>query len=123
MWRKKMILTLLGLLCFLTWSYGQAQGAAKVAPKGEGRGKGSGQWRMDAWGRGEEVVQLLEKLQKENPAEYKRLNDLRQNEPEQFYREIRNMLPRRDEWSGKINQAEQKCRELAEKYKKAKNED
>ena len=123
MWHQSKILPLVGLLCCLTWGFCQAQDAVgKTGSRGEGRAKASGHWRMDAWGRGEEVVKLLEKLQKENPREFKRLEELRKNEPEQFYREVRSKLPRRSEWAGKINQVEQKCRQLAKEYQNAKTE-
>lgn len=123
MWHQNKMLPLVGLLCCLTWGFCQAQDAAgKAGPRGEGRAKTSAHWRMDAWGRGEEVVKLLEKLQKENVEEFKRLEELRKNEPEQFYREVRSKLPRRSQWSGKINQVEQKCRELAAEYQNAKTE-
>lgn len=79
-------------------------------------------WRFDAWGRGEEVVKLLEKLKAEDPQEYERLEQLRKSDVEKFFREVRSKLPRRNEFGSKLSPIEQRCQELSRSYLTAKDD-
>jgi hypothetical protein len=118
----------LTLLLFLGFDMVRAQdnrGAATQEPaNGEpGMSGMSGKhWRLDAWGKGQDVVKLLEKMKAENPEEYRRLEELRRTDLEQFFREVRGKLPRRSEFAGKIGQIERQCREMGQQYLAAKDE-
>jgi len=79
-------------------------------------------WRFDAWGKGEEVVKMLEKLRAEDPQEYERLEQLRKSDVEKFFREVRSRLPRREGFSSKISPIEQRCQELSRSYLAAKDD-
>ncbi|HOG52171.1 MAG TPA: hypothetical protein PKY10_16400 [Lentisphaeria bacterium] len=97
-----------------------AQGARRTAsPQKQPK---TSSWRFDAWGRGEEVVKLLEKLKAEDPQEYDRLEQLRKSDVEKFFREIRSRLPRRDGFTSKISPIEQRCQELSRSYLAAKDD-
>ena len=120
------LLAMMGLGLCLSTAWAQDAGATAPPPPPEPppetRLKASSHWRLEAWGKGEEVVKLLEKLKTENPQEYQRLEELRKTDVEKFFREVRSKLPRRSEFISKIGLIEQKCRDLSRDYRAAKGE-
>lgn len=119
------LLAMMGLGFGLSLGTAWAQDGGKAAPPEpppENRPPASSHWRLDAWGKGEEVVKLLEKLKTENPQEYQRLEELRKTDVEKFFREVRSKLPRRSEFMSKIGPIEQRCRELSRDYLAAKDD-
>ena len=70
----------------------------------------------------DDVVILMNRLKKENPEEYARLDQLRQTNHGQFFAEIRKLLPRDNNAIQKMMENERLCRQIAQKIKGCQDE-
>ncbi|MFA5204998.1 MAG: hypothetical protein WC708_11410, partial [Lentisphaeria bacterium] len=64
---------------------------------------------------------LLDRLRQDNPKEFARLSELRSKNPEQFRKEVRNLLGGRM-FTGRQTEEDKACQELAAKYRAAKSD-
>jgi len=67
------------------------------------------------WIKGEDILLIMNKLKKENPEEFKRLDELRRTDRAQFFGAIRKYMPKRTPFNADVFRNEQACRELARK--------
>ncbi|MGI6355768.1 MAG: hypothetical protein ACOX6W_11830 [Lentisphaeria bacterium] len=114
------LLAMMSLVLGLNLGTAYAQGGRRAAS--QQKQPKTSNWRFDAWGRGEEVVKMLEKLRVEDPQEYERLEQLRKSDVKKFFHEVRCRLPRREGVSSKIGPIEQRCQELSRSYLAAKDD-
>lgn len=73
--------------------------------------------------RADDVVIIMNRLKKENPEEYARLDQLRQTNHGQFFAEIRKLLPRETNAIQTMMENERVCRQLAQKIRACQNEE
>ncbi len=73
--------------------------------------------------RGEDMRVLMNKLKTENPEEYARLQELRKTDKQQFFKELRQHMPKRNNGNGELWKSERECRELVRQIKAAQNEE
>lgn len=96
-------------------SYAQALGEGKHEPRTE-KFKGGEHHKPMRWGGGPspDIFVFMNKLKKENPEEYTRLNELRKTDFKAFITEMRQRLPKRPDFN-KIGELKKQERELAQK--------
>ena len=94
-----------------------SDGDGLTTPSGrpEWAGKRPPHRKPGEWLRGEDILLLMNKLKKENPEEFKRLDDLRRPDRAQFFSAIRKHMPKRAPFNAEVIRNEQACRELARK--------
>ncbi|MBQ6472034.1 MAG: hypothetical protein IJJ33_08625 [Victivallales bacterium] len=94
---------------------GDGEGLRPPAAKPEWQGKRPPHRKPGEWLRGEDILLLMNKLKKENPEEFKRLDELRRTDRAQFFGAIRKYMPKRMPFNAEVMRNEQACRELARK--------
>ena len=92
-----------------------------VEKDGPGDGREGRHWRRpgERWGRGADIRELMEKLKKDDPKEYERLEALGKSDRMAYYKEIGKMLPQGPMRNSKLGVLEQKCRDLGKQYREA----
>ncbi|MBQ7650629.1 MAG: hypothetical protein IJS15_06695 [Victivallales bacterium] len=65
------------------------------------------------WGRGNEIMVIMQELKKDNPEEYARLTELRKTDTQAFFTEIRKRLPKPKNNMRTMFRMETECRNLA----------
>jgi len=73
--------------------------------------------------RGEEFRKVWERLQKEKPEEFERLEKLKRTNREEYYRELRKLFPQQVRIPNKTMKLDQQCWELGRQYKIARTEE
>ena len=110
-------------LCLVFSQFAFAQ-PKEAMPRPDGK---TGNFRLPPrkfgdWGRGEDIIIAMGKLKKENPEEFKRLDEMRKTDIEGFIREIKKYLPAPKNNHKKIFSLDAECRELARKIKESKDD-
>ena len=118
--RLTILMAVLAALVFQVF----AQEGLPPPPPPEGRGpNGMEHVRKGGWNpsRGNEVLMIMSKIKKENPAEYERLETLRKTDIRAFVNEIRKYMPAPSENMKKMGQLDRECFELARSIRDCKD--
>lgn len=84
---------------------------------------GHGRFERDARRHmGEQLRQLLDKLKREQPEEYQRLEQLKKSDRAAYFEEIRKLMPRRPWFPGKVEKLDRQCFELSQQYRQARTQ-
>ncbi|MBR0460076.1 MAG: hypothetical protein IJJ26_12635, partial [Victivallales bacterium] len=112
------------LLAGLVWMAGglwaqeaPAPKAGGMPPKLENGRRGGRPFHQPMDFRGEDMLLLMNKLKTEKPEEYARLQELRKTDRSQFFKELRQHMPKRNNGNGELWKSERECRELVKKIK------
>ncbi len=98
--------------------------AARPAPHGKPRPFPSGGVHLNPgnWGWGDVLIQTMAKLKKDNAEEYKRLEMLRRQDKQAFFKEISKYLTERPKVREHMRQM-QECLELCRDYRRARTDE
>ena len=75
------------------------------------------------WGRGNDIIVVMEQLKKSNPEEYNRLSELRKTDKQAFFTEIKKRLPSPKNSMRKMFKLETECRNIALTIAECKDEE